>query len=115
MAPSVPLLSCESSVTVKKTLIGKKENPQILMKCDLIDICVIILFQKKGNCPVTARHLILLILLLLILLLINNDKMISLNRRIKTQFLFNISNELFCFSDKLSEITASIIKLHLHL
>ena len=31
------------------------------------------------------------------------------HRRIKTQFLFNISNELFCFLNKLSEITASII------
>ena len=40
---------------------------------------------------------------------------ISLNRRMKTQFLFKISNELFCFSNKLLEITASIIKLHLHL
>ena len=40
---------------------------------------------------------------------------ISLNRRIRTQFLFNISNELFCFSKKLSEITAYIMKLHLHL
>ena len=45
----------------------------------------------------------------------SNDKIISLNRRIKTKFLFNISNKLFCFSNKLSEITASIIKLHLHL
>ena len=44
-----------------------------------------------------------------------NDKIRSLNRRIQTQFLFNISNELFCFSNKLSKITASIIKLHLHL
>ena len=48
-------------------------------------------------------------------ILINNEKIISLNRRIKNQFLFNISNELFCFPNKLSEITASIIKLHLHL
>ena len=65
----------------------------------------------------TSRYIIVLHLLLLLLLLslINNDKIISLNRRIKSQFLFNISNELFCFSNKLSEITASIIKLHLHL
>ena len=48
-------------------------------------------------------------------ILINNDKIISLNRRIEAQSLFNISNELFCFSNELSEITAFIIKLHLHL
>ena len=58
----------------------------------------------------TNVSLLLFLLLLLLLLLLS-----LLNRRIKTQFLFNISNELFCFSNKLSEITASIIKLHLHL
>ena len=30
----------------------------ILVKCSLIDICVITLFQKKSNFPVTARDLI---------------------------------------------------------
>ena len=45
----------------------------------------------------------------------DNDKTLSLNRTIKTQFLSSISNELFCFSNKLLQITASIIKLHLHL
>ena len=47
----------------------------------------------------------------IIIILINNVKIISLNKGIKTQFLFNISNELFCFSNKLSEITVSIIKV----
>ena len=49
----------------------------------------------------TLCYLLLLLLLPLLLLLIDNDKITSLNRRIKTQFLFNISNELFCFSNKL--------------
>ena len=35
-------------------------NPHILMKCSLIDICDIILFQKKSNFPVAARDLIFL-------------------------------------------------------
>ena len=42
------------------------------------------------------------------ILINNDDKIISLNRRIKTQFLFNMSNEFFCFSNKLSEITAPL-------
>ena len=33
-------------------------NLHILMKCSFIDICVIIIFKKKSNFPVTARDLI---------------------------------------------------------
>ena len=33
-------------------------NLDILMKCSFIDICVIIIMQKKSNFPVTARDLI---------------------------------------------------------
>ena len=38
-----------------------------------------------------------MIIITTIIIIINNDKIISLNRRIKTQFLFNISNELLFF------------------
>ena len=59
--------------------------------------------------------LLLLLIIIIIIIIITIIMIISLNSRIKTQFLFNISNKLFCFSNKLSEITASIINLHLHL
>ena len=59
--------------------------------------------------------IIIIIIIIIIIMIIIIIIMISLNRRIKTQFVLNISNELFCFSNKLSEITASIIKLYLHL
>ena len=33
-------------------------NLHILTKCSFIDICVIIIFQKKNNFPVTTRDLV---------------------------------------------------------
>ena len=57
--------------------------------------------------------IIIIIIIILIIIIINNDKIVSLNRRIKTQFLFNISNEIFYFLKQAFGDQASIIKLHL--
>ena len=57
--------------------------------------------------------IMIIIIIILIIIIINNDKIVSLNRRIKTQFLFNISNEIFYFLKQAFGDQASIIKLHL--
>ena len=62
---------------------------------------------------ISSIIMIIIIIIILIIIIINNDKIVSLNRRIKTQFLFNISNEIFYFLKQAFGDQASIIKLHL--
>ena len=83
------------------------------INCFVDKLLAMALVTSYINCSIII--ILTIIMITTIIILINNNKIISLNKGIKTQFLFNISNELFCFSNKLSEITASIIKLHLHL
>ena len=86
------------------------------INCFVDKLLAMALVTSYINCMIIIIIItIIIITTTIIIILINNDKIISLNKGIKTQFLFNISNELFCFSNKLLEITASIIKLHLHL
>ena len=86
------------------------------INCFVDKLLAMALVTSYINCSIIIIIItIIMITTTIIIILINNDKIISLNKGIKTQFLFNISNELFCFSNKLLEITASIIKLYLHL
>ena len=83
------------------------------INCFVDKLLAMVLVTSYINCSIIMIITIIMITTtIIIIILINNDKIISLNKGIKTQFLFNISNELFCFSNKLSEITASIINLH---
>ena len=88
------------------------------INCFVDKLLAMALVTSYINCSIIIIIIIITIIMItttIIIILINNDKIISLNKGIKTQFLFNISNELFCFSNKLLQITASIIKLYSHL
>ena len=93
------------------------------INCFVDKLLAMALVTSYINCSIIIIIIIITIIIItiimitttIIIILINNDKIISLNKGIKTQFLFNISNELFCFSNKLLQITASIIKLYSHL
>ena len=89
------------------------------INCFVDKLLAMALVTSYINCSIIIIIIIIITIIMItttiIIILINNDKIISLNKGIKTQFLFNISNELFCFSNKLFEITASIIKLYSHL
>ena len=81
------------------------------INCFVDKLLAMTLVTSYINCSIIIIITIIMITITTIIILIKNDKIISLNKGIKTQFLFNILNELFC-SNKLLEITASIIKLH---
>ena len=81
------------------------------INCFVDKLLAMTLVTSYINCSIIIIITIIMITITTIIILIKNDKIISLNKRIKTQFLFNILNELFC-SNKLLEITPSIIKLH---
>ena len=115
------VFSCKTlTFTQKYICIEIKSITLVVYKninCFVDKLLAMVLVTSYINCSIIIIiiTIIMITTTIIIIILINNDKIISLNKGIKTQFLFNISNELFCFSNKLSEITASIIKLHLHL